>query len=367
MFNRIFILIWLITRIQQNSAVLPSYVHVHTPAEIMEINYVVLHQVSLCEDSQYADSQLFIAIKSAVNNLNQRELVRQTWLPEVIRYRIPYVFMLGSTNDEEMFEKLLVENRNYHDLIIGKFVDDYYNLTLKSIFTVTWASVHCSSRWLLYVDDDAIINIRNVIRFFNTKKDVLNLNIFCNKGVRQVHREVQNKWYVPESVWLDEKFPEFCYGSGYLIPSDVLTVLSSTLISNTTTPKLWLEDVFVTGIAAKAANIKIVSTGFVCCQVRSARLFKENMVLGQMGKDKKFLESWKAVQKKSALAKKSEPRHPVIRNGGSVFQRKGLLMSRPIENHARLRNFIQSMNGINSRNRAYLWILEKVVLKSRSV
>ena len=129
MFSRILILIWLIARIQRNSAVLPRYVHVHTPAEIMEMNYVVLHQVSLCEDSQYAQSQLFIAIKSAVNNLNQRQLVRQTWIPEVIRYRIPYVFMLGSTNDEELLEKLLAENRNYHDLMIGKFVDDYYNLT----------------------------------------------------------------------------------------------------------------------------------------------------------------------------------------------------------------------------------------------
>ncbi|UJR11170.1 hypothetical protein I4U23_015351 [Adineta vaga] len=243
----------------------------------METNDVVLHKLNLCKDSQYTNSQLFIAIKSSTKNFHQRQLVRQTWLPEVLQYHIPYVFVLRSTDDGELLDKLLKEDKQYHDLIMGKFVDDYYNLTLKSIFTLTWTKFYCPTRWLLYTDDDAIINIENIVRFITSIDDLSNPNLFCHKCSR--------KWYVPPNT---------------------LHLLQKISTDNETKPKLWLEDVFVTGITAQAAGIKAISLPFVCCRRRKRLLFEKSLTLGEMGKNKEFIESWKMVRNNSIHRHKQE-------------------------------------------------------------
>ncbi|UJR11121.1 hypothetical protein I4U23_015303 [Adineta vaga] len=351
MLNHVFFLIC----VQQTLANIPNYVHLHTSEEIMETNYVILHKLNLCKDFQYTNSQLFIAIKSSTKNSHQRQLVRQTWLPEVLQYHIPYVFVLGSTNDGELLEKLLEEDKQYHDLIIGRFVDDYYNLTLKSIFTLTWTKVYCPTRWLLYTDDDAIINVENIVQFIASVKDLLNRNVFCEKGPRRVHREFDSKWYVPESVWPKQNYPEFCYGWGYLIPSNTLPLLQNMLADNKTKPKLWIEDVFVTGIATKAAGIKVVQAAFACCNLRYRHLFKTNMVLGQMGKDEDFLESWTMVQGKTILSQRKEPKYYITKNDISSFDRNGLLMGTSKVINETLLNTLPRINYMSSSNRSYFW------------
>ena len=41
--------------------------------------------------------------------------------------------MLGVTKDKYLASKVMVENKKYRDSVIGDFVDDYHNLTLKGV------------------------------------------------------------------------------------------------------------------------------------------------------------------------------------------------------------------------------------------
>lgn len=58
-------------------------------------------------------------------------------------------------------------------------------------------------------------------------------------------RKNNSKWYVPEELYPEEKYPEFCSGSAYLMKADDASKIYS--ISNRTN-FFWIDDVFVTGV-----------------------------------------------------------------------------------------------------------------------
>jgi hypothetical protein len=62
-----------------------------------------------------------------------------------------------------MMEKAVNESQYFRDIIMGNFIDSYYNLTLKSIFVINWYQRRCSHSFLAYLDDDVVINPENLI------------------------------------------------------------------------------------------------------------------------------------------------------------------------------------------------------------
>ncbi|CAF0862723.1 unnamed protein product [Adineta steineri] len=231
------------------------------------------------------NNRILIAIKTAANNYIQRQIVRQTWLIEVKEHHIPYVFVLGSTNDEKLIDEILDEDNIYNDLLIGKPVDNYYNLTLKAMFIFAWTKVHCPSRWLFYVDDDTIINAQQVIDFISLRKNVLNRVLYCHMGQHFARRNPQSKWFVPMSIWEPALYPKYCQGWGWLIPPNVLSLLHDTSISNLTEPKLWIDDVFMTGIVAEVAGIELIESPMACCGRRDSELYEKSLLLAQMANE----------------------------------------------------------------------------------
>ncbi|CAF4161700.1 unnamed protein product [Adineta steineri] len=281
--NYAFLILTIIVFIQELYAKLPDYVHVHTFEEIIETNYVLLDKLNICDDLKNMNNRILIAIKTAANNYIQRQIVRQTWLIEVKEHHIPYVFVLGSTNDEKLIDEILDEDNIYNDLLIGKPVDNYYNLTLKAMFIFAWTKVHCPSRWLFYVDDDTIINAQQVIDFISLRKNVLNRVLYCHMGQHFARRNPQSKWFVPMSIWEPALYPKYCQGWGWLIPPNVLSLLHDTSISNLTEPKLWIDDVFMTGIVAEVAGIELIESPMACCGRRDSELYEKSLLLAQMG------------------------------------------------------------------------------------
>lgn len=299
-FAHLLLLLGCLVRLSRTDTELPSYAHLHTSAQIEETREVLLDKVNVCHRAQYNRSQLLVAIKSAAGNIAQRRIVRQTWLADVTRHGVPHVFILGSAvNNVSLRVNLLAEDDQHEDLLIGRFVDGYYNLTLKSMFVVGWAKMNCPNRWLFYVDDDVIMNVQNVVRFMSSVDQLARRALFCHRGHRLVHREPQSKYFVSRSIWPPDEFPKYCYGWAYLIPPDVVPLLHEAATDRNIQPKLWLEDVFMTGIAAKAAGVQVAHSSFVCCRRRKRDYYEKNLVLGEMGKGKELLESWKLVRSKA--------------------------------------------------------------------
>ena len=319
---------------------LPKYVHPHTMDEIGETNYVLLDKLDVCQSFDTKNHNFFVAIKTAAENRNQRNILRQTWLADVVEHHIPYIFVLGATNDEQLIREILVEDRTYNDLLIGKPVDNYYNLTLKGLFLLAWTETYCSDHWLLYVDDDSIVNIKKAIEFMGSVKNQTDRVIYCQLMRQAVIRNPNSKWFVPASIWPRRRYPTYCSGNGYLIPPTTLPLLRKTATNSSMQPKLWIEDAFITGIAAEAARIKLINAPFRCCMDGNTVLFNEVILLGQMGKQEQLIRAWKSLGRNLTLNTKTQPQISISMIDVSRFDRQGYRLIKRTWNNGR---FFQSV------------------------
>ena len=283
-----------VTLCRQVYSQLPTYVHLHTQDEVIEANHVLLDKPNLCDHHRTSQNNIVVAVKTAPSNGVQRNILRATWLRELVEYSIPYVFVLGSSIDERVVQALVAEDDMYKDLIIGRFVDDYYNLTLKVIFLLGWTNAYCSNRWLLSVDDDTIVNVPRLIEFISLSKNVSRRALYCHvfRGHSAV-RSTQSKWYVPLSVWAPRTYPNYCSGSAYMIPPSVLSPIFEAAMNSSIQPKIWLEDVFITGIVAKTIGVQLIHSMTICCVPQLWKLFSRTIALAHMGRDHIFVDNWR--------------------------------------------------------------------------
>ncbi len=341
MFNYIYYSFIIIVFVYKVFADLPDYVHLHTMEEIAETNYVLLDKFDICNSSENSSSGIIIAIKTSPMNRDQRNSLRKTWLVEVMKHRIPYVFVMGAPTDEKLVEKLLMEDKTHNDLLIGKPVDNYYNLTLKTIFVLAWAKTYCPTHWLLYVDDDSIVNIQKAIDFVASVKNETESAIYCYVVYHEVIRDRGSKWYVPISIWEPFYYPSYCYGCSYMIPPNTLFLLHQAATNTSTKPKLWIEDVYITGIVTEAVRITLIQSQsfFQCTAYGDIKLFNESVVLGHMGNHKELLLSWQLLRGKLTSNITVKPAGRTQMTKISRFNRQGYLLTTKAEKSAKLLEF----------------------------
>ena len=77
--------------------------------------------------------KVLMAVTSTVNSFKARMAVRETWGSFEFSpcYNCSLVFVVGTSNDSEVENKLLKESRRYGDVLQADVVDHYNNLTLK--------------------------------------------------------------------------------------------------------------------------------------------------------------------------------------------------------------------------------------------
>ncbi|XP_029155967.1 beta-1,3-galactosyltransferase 2-like [Nylanderia fulva] len=114
------------------------------------------------------DMELVVIIMSAPTHLEARTAIRQTWGHFGQRRDMSVLFMLGTTLDPKVEAILRKEQNMYNDVIRGRFLDSYSNLTLKTISTLQWVDTYCSKvKYLLKTDDDMFINVPRLLAFVN--------------------------------------------------------------------------------------------------------------------------------------------------------------------------------------------------------
>ncbi|KZC12529.1 Beta-1,3-galactosyltransferase 1 [Dufourea novaeangliae] len=200
------------------------------------------------------EMDLVIIIMSAPTHLEARMAIRQTWGHFGQRSDISILFMLGKTLDSKVEAILKKEQKTYNDVIRGKFLDSYSNLTLKTISTLEWVDSYCSTvKFLLKTDDDMFINVPRLQSF--AMKHAKNKNVIFGRLAKKWKpiRNKKSKYYVSRTQFKNTVFPDFTTGPAYLLSTDVVRRLYEAALDQT---YLKLEDVFVTGIVADKLGIK---------------------------------------------------------------------------------------------------------------
>lgn len=218
--------------------------------------YEAGHTVSIPErcPNLGKDMDLVVIVMSAPTHLEARTAIRQTWGHFGQRSDMSVLFMLGTTHDPRVETILRKEQNMYNDVIRGRFLDSYSNLTLKTISTLEWVDAYCSKiKYLLKTDDDMFINVPRLLAF--VYKHAKDRNVIFGRLARKWKpiRNRKSKYYVSQAQFQQSIFPDFTTGPAYLLSSDTVRRLYDAALDQT---YLKLEDVFTTGIVAHKIGIR---------------------------------------------------------------------------------------------------------------
>ncbi|XP_013168634.1 PREDICTED: beta-1,3-galactosyltransferase 5, partial [Papilio xuthus] len=147
------------------------------------------------------------------------------------------------------------EDSLYGDLIVGRSIDSYSNLTLKTLSMLEWADTYCPrAPRLLKTDDDMFINVPRLLKFATAPNRVNATKTIWGKVVKKSlpKRTTKSKYYVSPLQFPGKVFPDFATGPAYLVSGDAVRLLLGAAGGER---YLRLEDVFVTGVLA--ARLKI--------------------------------------------------------------------------------------------------------------
>lgn len=222
-------------------------------------NFEYLMNPKTCKDL-IKSPQLVILIHSAPDNFQKRQTIRETWGGSQINSLV--LFLLGSVNTATLTTKLELENQMYGDLVQGNFEDSYRNMTYKHVMALKWFIYECpEAHFLLKTDDDVFINsplLYNILKNSSLplhQRLYRNRLIYCHRIERaKVKRSYRSKWRVTYKEYSGRYFPYSCPGFAILYSGDTVLALYQEAQN---LPYFWIDDVHITGTAAKNRNLSI--------------------------------------------------------------------------------------------------------------
>lgn len=209
---------------------------------------------------QRAKPYLITMVTSAPANQRARQAIRDTWGGEVeVRgLRVMTLFIVGVPSDPALGKLLIVEARERGDLIQGRFVDTYSNLTLKTLSMLGWARRFCSqAHFVAKVDDDVLFNPSALLYFLNKSKNPYEHgDLYLGRVHMRVapNRDPDSKHYVPHGAYSSSVYPDYCSGTAYVLSRSALLKVSLAATASALSTPLPPEDVFV-GLCARAAGV----------------------------------------------------------------------------------------------------------------
>ncbi|XP_011620767.1 hydroxyproline O-galactosyltransferase GALT2 [Amborella trichopoda] len=170
---------------------------------------------------------LFIGILSASNHFAERMAVRKTWMQcELIKSsKVVARFFVALNARKEVNMQLKKEAQFFGDIVIIPFLDRYELVVLKTVAICEYGVHNLSAAYIMKCDDDTFVRVDTVLKELKSispKKSLYmgNLNL--------LHRPLRSgKWAVTYEEWLEEVYPPYANGPGYIISSDIARFIVS--------------------------------------------------------------------------------------------------------------------------------------------
>ncbi|XP_078000084.1 uncharacterized protein LOC144452801 [Glandiceps talaboti] len=199
--------------------------YIPTLAERFPVKFLIEHS-NWCKEAFEGIEPPYglIIVISAPKHSDARQAIRETWGKNsdgIDNFKT--IFFLGRSKDEKTQKTVIEENNQYGDVVIADFVEDYYNLTLKSFGLIQWVHQYCSiATYTVKIDDDCLLNKPAIV---NTLQNSPRTKFYFGDtfvGTRPI-RDIWNKWYTPEEAWNDTYYPPYSSGVGYVMSFDVIS------------------------------------------------------------------------------------------------------------------------------------------------
>ena len=178
------------------------------------------------------------------------------------KFQVKVIFVCGISPNLTAHKHVLQEKELYNDVIIGDFLDTYYNLTLKSMFLLShFTQYYPNAKFLLKIDDNVRLHLQLLLQRLWQYE---NTNIIIGHILRHFPpvRNESSKWYVSEETYPNQTYPSYAAGPAYII-SDVAARNILRVCGAIKTP-FYIEDVFVTGMCRVKAGIGFIHDKYIC-------------------------------------------------------------------------------------------------------
>ena len=211
----------------------------------------IVSNPTICNTGTSHVIDLVILVHTAPQNFEKRKRIRESFANKdsFLPFQVRVVFLLGVTRDKDLASQVLFENKKYRDSVIGDFVDDYHNLTLKGVMGFRWVSEHCShARFVLKIDDDVLVNTYKILYSLTKHLRGEVKSVLCDvrvKHTQPIRREGEGR--VDSHIFSKyNTFPyNFCSGFFVLFTGDMMAPLYHV---SKLSPYFWVDEVYLFGM-----------------------------------------------------------------------------------------------------------------------
>lgn len=171
--------------------------------------------------------ELFIGILSAGNHFAERMAVRKSWMQHKLIKSSHVVarFFVALHGRKDINVEIKKEAEYFGDIIIVPYMDHYDLVVLKTVAICEYGIRSVAAKYIMKCDDDTFVRVDSVIseaREVQTGKSLYmgNMN-YHHKPLRD------GKWAVTYEEWVEEEYPPYANGPGYIVSSDIARFIVS--------------------------------------------------------------------------------------------------------------------------------------------
>ena len=190
-----------------------------------EVNLTTLYEsipltrLNLAEQGHLCKSEgndLFVGLMSKPDAFEQRNVIRDTLGKQVTQAKQKMLFFIGKSRNETVNQLVEQEFATGQDIVHLAFVEDYYNLTLKTLAFLEFFSDHCDHfKFAIKLDDDVFLNWQGMQSFLLEQAADERPAIYCHVLRKaRVIRDLSNKWYMDRKNYPAPFYPDYCKGLG---------------------------------------------------------------------------------------------------------------------------------------------------------
>mmetsp|Transcript_102234 Transcript_102234/g.288826 ORF Transcript_102234/g.288826 Transcript_102234/m.288826 type:complete len:320 (+) Transcript_102234:128-1087(+) len=173
---------------------------------------------------------LFLGIFTAPTEearLRRQEIRGSYWNHELLKPGGPVEakFVVGRTRSEDTPAEALRQEiqSSPHEFLMVDVMENYSNLTRKTMALLRWYVRESRARFVLKMDDDTFPHLSNIVNFLKLEtKEYVHLGLLfpCAPVLKFT------KWAENEHVWNHSFFPRYMQGSGYFLSRPLVDVIA---------------------------------------------------------------------------------------------------------------------------------------------
>jgi hypothetical protein len=143
-----------------------------------------------CSETYGHDLVVIASVNIKADSFERRKTLRETWAGELKSHsKAKLYFNLGSSHDEQINKRVKIEDEMFGDIIQFNHYDAYNNQTIKLLGMLRWSALNCPLvRFVLKIDDDCVLNVKNLVQFCEETKDNSLYGMLFYKGEVSIHK-----------------------------------------------------------------------------------------------------------------------------------------------------------------------------------